>query len=121
MNALLSTEVLASILIMVAMGLTVRSVIFFVREKAAVAPKLKAVEKDLATWQEGMKEAKNEVDELKEKVAPLQQEEAKLRGYYEALVKLQTDKEMAEEAAKNNQEAESKKRIQRKKMGFESF
>jgi hypothetical protein len=69
--------------------------------------------------QEGMDEKRSTVKELSVIVDPLRERESKLRVYYEALknIELEFERESTQKAEKD--EAEKRKRIQRKKMGFD--
>ena len=119
LDVVLSTEVIAGIIIIGALVMSVRSILIFTREASSMGPRLQKVEISLAKLREGMDEKKKIVRELSQVVDPLKARESRLRVYFEGLknMELQYERESAEKAAKD--EAEKRKRIQRKKMGFD--
>ena len=121
MDILLSTQFLASLLIVVAIGLVVRSMMFYTREAQNITPKLKAIEKELETWRAGTADQRAEVEQLQARVTPMEEKEGQLRQYYESLLKIQADLQAAQDQKENTAKAAREKKIERKKMGFETF
>jgi hypothetical protein len=117
-DAILSSKTISGILIIGALVMAVRSILFFSREAATIAPRLKKVDLDLNKRRDSMAEKKAAVKELTVIVDPLTYQEGKLRTYHEVLrdIELSHDRN---EAEKSEMDEEAKrKRIQRKKMGF---
>ncbi|MEE2833581.1 MAG: hypothetical protein VYD18_14580 [Candidatus Latescibacterota bacterium] len=112
----LSTEVVAGIIIVGALVMTVRSILMFTGE---MAPKVQKLDMMLNKIRDGMAEKKKIVKDLAVIVDPLRAREGKLRDYYEQIkeIELTYERESAEKGEKD--EAEKRKRIQRKKMGFD--
>ena len=86
LDAILSTEIIAGILIIGALVMSVRSILFFTREASSMAPKLQKIDHDLTKLRDGMAEKKKAVKELTVVVDPLKTRESKLRAYYEELL-----------------------------------
>ena len=118
-DIILSTEVIAGILIAASLAMAVRSILFFTREAATMSPKLQKIEHDLSKLREGMDEKKKAVKDLTTIVDPLKLREARLRSYYEAVKNLELDYDRKSEAEAEKAEQERQKRVQRKKMGFD--
>lgn len=118
-DVVLSTEVIAGIIIIGALVMSVRSILIFTRDASSMAPKLQRIEVSLNKQREGMDERKKIVRELSQVVDPLKERESRLRVYFEGLKNLELayERESAEQQAK--EESEKRKRIQRKKMGFD--
>lgn len=118
LDVVLSTEVIAGVLIVASLAMAVRSILFFTRESSGMSPRLMKIESDLEKWRGGMGEKKKAVDALNTIVTPLREKEGKLRMYYDSLKNMEVDHER--NSAQENEEAEQerKKRVQRKKMGF---
>ncbi|MBT7595748.1 MAG: hypothetical protein HN559_12620 [Gemmatimonadetes bacterium] len=119
LDAILSTETIAGILIIGALVMAVRSILFFTREAAAMAPRLQKIDMDLNKRREGMSEKKKAVKDLTVIVDPLKNSEGKLRAYYEVLQNIEISHERTEAEQGEKEEKERSKRIQRKKMGFD--
>ena len=118
LDVILSTQVIAGVLVAGSMAMAVRSVLHFTRESAGMSPKLMKIEADLEKWRGGMGEKKKAVDELNTVVNPLKEREGKLRMYYDSLKNMEVDHERHEAESSQEEEQERKKRVQRKKMGF---
>ncbi len=115
----LSTEVIAGILIVGALVMCLRSILMFTRQAGDMAPKIQKLDMALAKIRDGMDEKKKLVKDLTVIVDPLRARETKLRQYYEDIknIELTYERESTEKGEKD--EAEKRKRIQRKKMGFD--
>ncbi|MBT7860090.1 MAG: hypothetical protein HN712_07240 [Gemmatimonadetes bacterium] len=119
LDAILSTETIAGILIIGALAMSVRSILFFTREAATMAPRLQKIDFDLNKWRDGMSEKKKAVKDLTVIVDPLKDREGKLRAYHEVLKNIELSHERSEAESDEKAEEEKRKRIQRKKMGFD--
>lgn len=118
-DAALSVQTIAGILIIGSLVMSVRSVLMFTRQASEMAPKLQKIEISLAKLQDGMGEKRKTVKELTTVVEPLRARESKLRIYFEELKNLELKHEREEHDKEEKDEAEKRKRIQRKKMGFD--
>jgi len=119
LDIILSLEVMAGILITAALAMSVRSLLSYTRHVATMGPKLQRAEAALQRLREGMADREKTVKELTTVVEPLREREARLRVYYDALRSLEVETERESQKTGDEQEAEKKRRIQRKKMGLE--
>ena len=119
LDVILSTEVIAGIIIVASVAMTVRSILMFTREASGMSPRLLKLESELGKHKEGMDGKKTAVKELTVVVDPLKDREGKLRGYYDDLKNMELAHDKANAAAEEHEEGERKKRVQRKKMGFD--
>jgi len=78
LDVVLSTEVIAGVLIVASLAMAVRSILFFTRESTGIAPKLMKIEADLERWRGGMGDKKKIVADLTEIVDPLREREGRL-------------------------------------------
>jgi hypothetical protein len=117
-GSLLSTELIASVVICGALLMAIRTILVFTRDVADLRPKLSKIESALDRTRDRMADNKELVSTLSKEVAPIEDLEGKMRAHYEAI------QEQEREAEKKNIENEEdelsgrKRRIQRKKMGF---
>lgn len=109
---------IARIIIDGALVMTVRSILMFTRQAGEMAPKVQNLDMMLNKIRNGMAEKKN-VEDLAVIVDPLRAREKKFRDYYEQIkeIELTYEREPAKKGEKD--ETEKRKRIQRKKMGFD--
>jgi hypothetical protein len=119
LEALLSTEVIAGILIIAAFAMGIRSILHFTSQAAGLRPKLDEVTRELKRLRSGMSERKKAVEKLAKVVAPVQEREATMREYFEEIQQLGIDMEKQEAEQSVQDEANRRRRVQRKKMGFE--
>lgn len=119
-EALLSPEVLAGIVAIAALGMAVRALLAFSSDNSELRPKLDKIENDLNRYRDGMKEQKEIVEELEKVVRPLADSEEELRTYYEQLKALEMEVERQEAKTAADDEEARRRRIQRKRMGYES-
>lgn len=118
LEAILSAEVLAGILIIGAFSMGIRSVLHFSREATVLRPRLSEVERELKKRREGMDELKKQVGVLTAQVAPVRSREGSLRAYYEELQTIVMNNERREQEKSAEDEVDRRKRIQRKRMGY---
>ena len=118
-DVILSTEVLAGIVIAAALGLIVRCVLSFTSEAASMTPKLTKIESDLTRLREGMGDKKKLVEDLTAIVDPLKDREYKLRAYFDGLRNMELEHERDAVQSVEEEEAEKQKRMQRKRMGMD--
>lgn len=118
-DAVLSTEVLAGILIIGAFAMAIRSTLHFTKGAADLRPRLNEVEQELRRLRNGMADRKKTVQTLTTEVAPFKEKEAQMRVYYEQIQSMDIEHEKKESAQSEQVESERRRRIQRKKMGFE--
>jgi len=118
-DAILTTEVLAGILIIGAFAMGIRSTLHFSKGAADLRPKLTEVERNLKRLRDGMGDRKKAVAELTQAVAPIKEQETQMRLYYEQAQEMNIEHEKREQADSEEEEAGRKRRIQRKKMGYD--
>ena len=119
LDIILSTEVIAGIIIVASVAMTVRSVLMFTHEASGMSLKLLKLDSELEKHKEGMDGKKTAVKELTVVVDPLKDREGKLRGYYDALKNMELAHDKANAAAEEHKQEERRKRVQRKKLGFD--
>lgn len=118
-EAVVSTPFLAGILILSALAMGIRSILYFTREATALQPRLNELERELKKRWEGTQELKKNVNALVQQITPLREQEAKYRQYYEELQTAYITAEKQEHQKSQEEMAERRKRIQRKRMGFD--
>ncbi|MEE2658218.1 MAG: hypothetical protein VX733_06915 [Candidatus Latescibacterota bacterium] len=102
------------ILIVGALAMAVRSLLFFARESSQMGSRLQKLERDLGILRDGISEKKGIVTELTSIVDPLKAKERRLRTYYEDLKALEMHHERASAEAEEIQRLEKEKRMKRK-------
>jgi chromosome segregation ATPase len=119
LDVILAPQVIAGVLIVAMLLMSIRSILFYTREATALRPRMAEIDRELYRLREGMGEKKKAVEELVHAVAPLKEKEEKLRVYYEDIrsIELEADRKAFAEA--ETEDTERRKRIQRKKMGFD--
>ena len=90
LDIILSTEVIAGIIIVASVAMAVRSILMFTREASGMGPKLMKLNHELGKHKDGMDAKKTAVTELNVVVEPLRDSEGKLRGYYDSLKNTET-------------------------------
>ena len=119
MAVMLTKEVIASIIIIAALILSVRALLFLISESASMSPQLQKLDADLKKYSGWMDEKKKTVQELSDTVEPFRKQEVKLRTYYDSLKLVEMKNEEVEAAVAEQEEIERKQRIQRRKMRLE--
>jgi predicted ribosome quality control (RQC) complex YloA/Tae2 family protein len=119
-DALLSTEVLAGILIIGAVAISIRSMLRFSSSAANLRPRLADAERELHRLREVTELLHRRVTDLLADVSPVRQEEAQLRTYSEKLRDIAIDLEKREQAKSEEEEGSQRRRIQRKRMGLDT-
>ena len=111
-----STEVVTGIIIVGALVMTVRSILMFTGE---MAPKVQKLDMMLNKIRDGMAEKKKKSSKTSPSSSTLCGRGRESCDYYEQIkeIELTYERESAEKGEKD--EAEKRKRIQRKKMGFD--
>ena len=118
LDDILSTETISGILIIGALMMPVRSILFYTKEAATMFPRLAKIDTDLNKHRDEIADKKKSVKDLNVIVDPLKDREGKLRAYYEVLKNIELSLERTEAEEGEKKEEEKRKRIQRKKMGF---
>ncbi len=119
LDTILSTEVIAGIIIIAAFALCIRSILTFTNQATELRPKLTTIEGSLTKLREGMQGRKDKVEKLNTVVSPLKDREGRMRSYFDLMKKLELDNEKELMAAQATEESKRTRRIQRKKMGYE--
>tara|TARA_A100001037_G_scaffold133379_1_gene121006 strand:- start:9 stop:506 length:498 start_codon:yes stop_codon:yes gene_type:complete len=117
-DSLLSTELIASVIICGAFFMAIRTIMGFTRDVSELRPKLVQLENTHARLREALTNNKELVGNLSQEVEPIQDLEAKMRAHYEVMQDLQLEDEKQRLAAEEEADTGRKKRVQRKKMGF---
>ncbi len=120
LDIILSTEVITGIITVGSLAMIVRSILLFTNEAAGMSPRLMRIEADLTKFSDGMGERKQAVKDLNTVVVPLREREERLRNYFDRLRNMELEHDRAEHEAIEEEEDLKKKRVQRKKMGFDS-
>jgi len=118
LDFLLSPQVVASIIILAMLILSIRSVLLYTRNAAALRPRLLHLDRELRKRHEGAAEKRKAVEALTRQLAPLRAQETALRDYYEELRELEREEEKKDLAKHQEEEAERRLRITRRKMGL---
>jgi len=119
LDSILSTEVIAGIIIIGGFAMCIRSILAFTNSATELRPKLTEIERQLGNLRDGMKERKDKVADLNEVVSPLKDREGRMRSYFDQMKKLELDDQKEQMAAQAEEESKRTRRIQRKKMGYE--
>ena len=118
LDIILSTEVIAGIIIAASLAMSVRSILYFTREASTMSPRLMKIDADLSRLRDGMFDKKKVVKDLTVIVDPLKVTEARLRAHFDSLRNLELERDRLEAESSVREEEERTKRIQRKKMGL---
>jgi hypothetical protein len=119
-DALLSTQVLAGILVIGAFSISIRSTLHFTRSAAEMRPRLSEVERELRRTVEGSEGLRKQVTLLITQITPVREREARLRVYSEKLRELLARAEKEEQEKGSQAEDDRRRRIQRKRIGFDA-
>lgn len=117
-GSVLSTELIASVVICGALLMAIRTILGFTRDVADLRPKLSKIESTLDRIRDRMKDNKELVGTLSKEVAPIEDLEGKMRAHYEAIQEQEREAEKKNIEAEEDEQSGRKRRIQRKKMGF---
>ena len=101
LDVILSTEVLAGIVIVAALAFIVRAVLSFTSEAAKMTPKLTQIESDLTRIREGMAD------------------KSKLRDYHDGLRTMELNLERNAAQNAEYEQEEKQKRAMKRRMGVE--
>ena len=117
-GSLLSTELIASVVICGTLFMAIRTILGFTRDLGDLRPKLSKIESILDRIRDGMKDNKERVGTLSEQIAPIEDLEGKMRAHYEGIQEQDRNEEKRKIAEEEEEQSGRKRRIQRKKMGF---
>ena len=115
---ILSTEIMCGIVTIASLVLLVRSLLAFSRQSAVIRPQLMKVDAEITKLRSGLGESKENVEKLTAAVEPLGERETRLREYYDQLQNLDVEYERSSAEQEEEREAESARRIRRRKMGI---
>ena len=113
LNALLTPGTIAPILIIAAFAMSIRFVLRFTRDATDLRPKMTEVVRELTKLRKNMADRKKKVEILAQQVAPIKEQENKIRLYYEQLEDLKIEEE------KKEQKLAEEQKIQPKQRGFD--
>jgi hypothetical protein len=119
LDSILRTEVIAGIIIISGFAMCIRSILAFTNQATELRPKLTKIESQLGNLCDSIEGRKVRVADLSEVVFPLKDREARMRSYYDQMIKQELDKEKEQMAAQADKESKRTRRIQRKKMGYD--
>ena len=117
-GSLLSTELIASVVICGTLFMAIRTILGFTRDLGDLRPKLSKIESLLGRVRDGMKDNTERVSTLSEEIAPIEDLEGKMRAHYEGIQEQDRNEEKKKIAEEEEEQSGRKRRIQRKKMGF---
>jgi len=117
-ESFLATEVLASIVMVGAVAMVVRSYISYAKDAGELGPKLEKIEKELDKIRKRSAPMKKLVTSLNKLVNPLKERADRYTAYYEELREVELEGERDAVANKDEVEAENRRRVQRKRMGL---
>ena len=120
LDVILSTEVITGVITVGSLAMIVRSILFFTNAASGMGPRLIKMEADLTKFSDGVDVRKQVVIDLNTVVVPLRAREERLRDYYDRLRNMELEHDRAEHEAIEEEEESRKRRIHRKKMGFDS-
>ena len=115
---LLSTELIASVVICGALFMAIRTILGFTRDIEDLRPKLFKIENTLERIRTVMKDNKERVGILSVEVAPIEDLEGRMRSHYEAMQELELAAEKRKIAEEENEQSGRSHRIKRTRMGF---
>lgn len=99
--------------------LVVRSLLTFSRQTAEFSPQLTQLETEADRLRSGLSETKENVEKLVVAVEPVRERETRLREYCDRLRDIELEHERAVAKQEADAEAESSKRIKRRKIGYD--
>jgi len=113
---ILSTEVIAGLIIFSAICMSVRSITAFSKTLSELRPKLTEVERRLDRVRDGMENHQSKLAGLSESVSPLQQQESDLQSYYNEIRNLELKLERENIVSKKSKEGKKELDIRRKNL-----
>ena len=116
--SLLTLEVGASILMLGALALIVRSFRLYLKKSSELQPKLAKVDKELTRLRETIGPKKKTINELNKAISPLREKEQEFDAFFQALRQTELDQEKEEVAEERETSAAINKNLQRRSMGF---
>ena len=115
----LATEVLASIVMLGAIALVVRSYLHYAKNASELGPKLTDLQAQLVKLRRHIEPKRKAVSELTNVVQPLKEQADRFNQYYEKLRGLKLESEKMAVTNTESEEADKQRRLQRKRMGFQ--
>ena len=116
--SLLTLEVGASILMLGALALILRSFRLYLKKSSELQPKLAKVDKELTRLRETIGPKKKIINELNKAISPLREKEQEFDAFFQALRQIELDQEKEEVAEERETSAAKKRNLQRRSMGF---
>ena len=116
--SLLTLEVGASILMLGALALILRSFRLYLKKSSELQPKLAKVDKELTRLRETIGPKKKTINELNKAISPLREKEQEFDAFFQALRQTELDQEKEEVAEERETSAAKKRNLQRRSMGF---
>ena len=117
-NSLLTLEAGASVIMVGALAIIVRSFLVYSKEAAELQPKLTRVDKELTRLREKVEPKKKLISQLHKETVPLREKEQAFDAFFQALRQAELDEEKKEVAEERENKADKKRTMQRRSMGF---
>ena len=117
-NSLLTLEAGASVIMVGALAIIVRSFLVYSKEAAELQPKLTRVDKELTRLREKVEPKKKLISQLHKETVPLREKEQKFDAFFQALRQAELDEGKKEVAEERENKADKKRTMQRRSMGF---
>ena len=117
----LAPEVLACIAIAGALFMGIRSILQLSHKANELYSKLDQIERELNNWQTRICEQRKNLQLLSQQLPPIREKETKIRLYYDRLNELVIEQEKRELEELEKVDEERRRRIHRKKMGYDQL
>ena len=117
-NSLLTLEAGASVIMVGALAIIVRSFLVYSKEAAELQPKLTRVDKELTRLREKVEPKKKLISQLHKETVLLREKEQEFDAFFQALRQAELDEEKKEVAEERENKADKKRTMQRRSMGF---
>ena len=117
-NSLLTLEAGASVIMVGALAIIVRSFLVYSKEATELQPKLTIVDKELTRLRENIEPKKKFISQLHKETIPLREKEQKFDTFFQVLKQAELDEEKKEVAEERENKADKKRSMQRRSMGF---
>ena len=118
LNSLLTLEAGASVLMVGALAIVVRSFLLYSKEASELQPKLNRVNKELNRLREKIEPKKKLISQLNKEIVPLREKEKEFDDFFQTLRQVELDEEKKEVAEERESSADKKRKLQRRRMGF---
>jgi len=115
----LATEVLASIMMLGAIALVVRTYLHYAKDASELGPKLTDLQAQLVKLRTHIEPKRKVVSELTSLVQPLKEQAERFSQYYEKLHGIELEAKKMAVTNAESEEADKQHQLQHKRIGFE--